>query len=340
MTEAQIITLLTRLGCRRIRTRAEHVYSTCPNEGAHRGGRDKHPSYSVKINENGVSKAHCMACGFKDSAEWIARVNGWDDLAGSFRRTVDDPDYFHIPATNRGLWAVPEPSPLLPPESSLEPYVGRVPQYILSRGFTLETCRAWELGYDMQYKRAIFVIRDRLGRLRGISGRTIVNSRAKYLHYVWDHRLKQWSHGYGKAADDPERFKDFEKWRRNLLLLGEHMVNWERAGPDRQCIIIVEGHTDAIWLWQLGWVGLAVMGSSMSEKQAETVVQMLPKDGYVVTMADGDDGGRTLAASIRKQLIGNVPLFECQLPDGLDPQGQSDDVILSWMKQRRLAVAA
>ena len=96
MTEDKIIELLQRLGCRRVRTRGDNVHATCPEELGHKGGVDRRPSFGVLINPDGVSLSNCRACGFSDSAEWIARTHGWSDLAGSFRSDVEGDGYFYI----------------------------------------------------------------------------------------------------------------------------------------------------------------------------------------------------------------------------------------------------
>ena len=325
--------MLQRLGCRRIRTRGNNVHATCPDESSHSGGVDRRPSFGILINPDGLSPSNCRACGFHDSAEWIARTHGWADLAGGFRKDIEGSGYFHIPTTNRGIWDVPDEDPLLPPESSIEPYVGKVPQYVLDRGFTLETCKAWELGFDIPKQRLIFVVRDRLGRLRGISGRTLVNHPAKYLHYIWDHRYGCWRAGYGKAKDDKEWFAQLEKWKKSLLFYGESMVNWGRVPESRRdTIVLVEGHTDSMWLWQHRWVAMSVMGSSLSEAQAKTVIQLLPRGGRVVTLGDGDEGGVTMANSIRAKLSARVPCFQRILANKTDPQdlaGEQIDAVIA-----------
>jgi hypothetical protein len=335
LTEDKIISLLERLGCRRIRVRGDNVHSTCPQESSHKGGRDRNPSFGVLVNDSGVSKANCLACGFNDSAEWIARTHGWSDLAGEFRTKVDNRSggYLWVPPTNKGIWDIPE-EPFLPPGDSVDKYTGQVPQYILDRGFTLDTCKAWELGYDLGNKRLIFVVRDLLGRLRGISGRTLVNHPAKYLHYVWDHKNGSWSPGYNY-----DRFDDFEKWKKASLFYGEHMIDWERIPEHRRdTLILVEGHTDSMWLWQNQWNAISVMGSSISDAQAATVLKLLPEGGRVVTIGDGDDGGRTMAKSIKEALSTKIPCFEVILPDGSDPQDIKPSVVESIIAQSRPVV--
>ena len=316
MTEHDIIRCLGILGCRKVRPRGVEVWSTCPNEGGHQRGSDNNPSFSVRVEPSAASPCSCFACDLKDVFEHLVSLRGIHGFAKSIGPKLYRPDDFYaLPASNKGVFFSDDTSPFFPPERGLIPYRGRVHRTILDRGFTVDTAKAWELGVDSDGRRAIFVVRDRKGRLRGISGRaTEKGQKPKYLHYSWDTRHLQFT-----LRKEYGRILDFEKFAVSRVLYGEHMICWDNVSDERRFIVVCEGPTDVLWLWQAGYQAVAVQGSSISAEQCQTLLDLLPMGGAIVLGADGDAAGHKLTNGIRERLGDRVPILLPAWEKGADP---------------------
>lgn len=337
MNEHDIIRCLDKLGCRKVRPRGDEVWATCPNEGEHHRGSDNNPSFSVKVNPDGPSPCSCFACPLKDVFEHLVTLRGIEGFEkGAGPRLYKPDDFYALPRDNRGIFFQEDTSPFFPPERGLLPYKGRVHKTILSRGFTVETARAWELGVDDENRRAIFVVRDRKGRLRGISGRATLNGqKPKYLHYSWDTRLLAFS-----ARKYYARIEDFEKFAVSRVLYGEHMICWDGVRAGRRFIIVCEGPTDVLWLWQAGYNAVAVQGSAISDEQCQILLEMLPADGALMIGADEDAAGLKLAKDIQSRLAGRVPIYQPPWKKGGDPASTAVSDVHEIVGAAKLVISA
>lgn len=64
MRAAHITELLAQLGCAKVRASATGVRATCPLAPyTHAGGRDRNPSFGVKVSEEEASSFSCFSCG-------------------------------------------------------------------------------------------------------------------------------------------------------------------------------------------------------------------------------------------------------------------------------------
>lgn len=155
------------------------------------------------------------------------------------------------------------------PETELDLYRGSVPRYALDRGFTIETCKAWELGHDRVGKRLIFPIRR--GRdlaLVGLVGRSYIGDEPKYLDMI----------GFAKAK----------------YLYGEWMV---RENAKR--LVVVEGPPDVLACWQAGETAWGIQGAFASTEQTRKIAYAeLP----VYLFPDGDPAGAKWANRLGNDL--------------------------------------
>lgn len=332
MDEGTITTLLERLGCRRIATRGNKVKASCPDEQNHQGGEDRNPSFGILINDSGTSPSYCHACGLHDSAEWIANHRGCEDLVLPVHVHVDISKHMERGANKRAFGMDKEPN-FLPPESALEVFKSDPPQYLLDRGITEETCRDWELGYDRQHNRVIFTVRDRQGRLRMVGGRDLrPKPKIKYASYIWDKANECLAPWY-----DYDRYEDFIALKKKLVLYGEHKVEFGRRSDEYANVLIIgEGYMHTLWPHQMGFNMLGTMGAYMSDVQADIVVELLPKDGIVISLADGDEAGELHMKAIAKRLAGRVPLFGVMCPNGYDAADGDEDDILQVLGERKV----
>lgn len=246
--------------------------------------------------------------GFKDRAGELYRFIITKDRMSAAAVEAQDPD--SIAAIRARISAAtwqdqiylsrgdaPAPARVQPPppmdESFLDDFfidpIGKGLKYLTKRGYREETIRAWEIKWHPKQNRVAIPIRDKKGRLVGISGRTIdPKGRPKYLH----------STGF----------------KRDFYLFGEWKLI-EGTG------IIVEGQFDVIGLWQDGFRnGVGVFGSSITAFQLEKIVDYFSD---VVILTDGDKPGREAAEKWCKQLDGLIPFRVPAMPTGKDPDNLS-----------------
>ena len=163
-------------------------------------------------------------------------------------------------------------------------------QSLIDAGFTEDTLRYFEVGWDNWHGRISYPIRDISGNLVGISGRTTLpNVKPKYK--IYDSEYKAWGL--------PARYG----WDKRLVLYNAHQVipPMIMCSPPETSIILVEGFKAAMWLWQAGLKNVvALLGSYLSEEQAW---QFQWLDGTVYLFLDNNTPGQlgTLGAGIRLQ---------------------------------------
>jgi hypothetical protein len=308
--------VLSKLGCRKIKTRGDEVWSTCPNESNHYDGTDNNPSFSARIETGDTSPCFCFSCDMSDVLEHVATVRGIPGFSKGIGTEIANPDdYIALPGNNRGVFSREAPEIMFPPEKALQAFDRALHRSLFDRGFTTETAKAWELRIDNQHARAMFVIRDHKGRLRGVSGRaTRPGQKPKYLHYSWDTKYKRfWP---WKEKDRKDDFMPFEK---SLVLYGEHMVSWEGVPDNRKMLVLVEGQTDVLWCYQTGWRAVAPLGSAISIKQVDTAIGLVPRGGGLIIGTDADAAGRKLERKAKEMVRGRVPLYGVEFPEGKDP---------------------
>jgi len=309
MRELDLISVLEQCGCRRVRAYGDEVRSTCPEEANHSRGMDRNPSFSARINPDGYSPYFCQACGLKGTVEYLALEHGMPQYMPEKGRKYDPEDWF--PAENRKLWGGDEETCILmPPEELLRRFQGGIPRYLVERGVELETAKRWELGFDREFKRAMFTIRDRLGRFRGVCGRALFKQqKPKYCHYSWDTReekLVPWV--------DYNRHKEFLRVEKRLICYGENMVQ----APVKR-LLVTEGHLDVVLSDQAGVPAVGLQGSKPSDEQVATILELLDRDGELVVGLDQDQYGREGRDELIAKLDGRVPLFDPRFPEGKDP---------------------
>ncbi len=133
---------------------------------------------------------------------------------------------------------------------------GRTSKYMLRRGFTLETLARWEIGWDPETQSDVIPVRFQ-GELVGLIRRPHSGKPAKYVT----------SWGFVKS---------------------DYLLGWDLIDSER-CVTVVEGPLDAAWLDQHGRRAVALMGSSISDQQADLLARRFER----VTLAlDADNPGR------------------------------------------------
>jgi DNA primase len=334
MDESRILTLLERLGCERIRKRGDEISCSCPFGENHKRG-DRRPSFGVRVNADDSSPYNCFSCGERGVLEGLAIKWGHTDLVPDYKPKKVKRKSWHYTGRRR-RFANSDEKPVFFKDERLYPFVGTLSGYLKSRGVTIDTARVWELGIDRRYDRATFTVRDYKGRLAMIIGRDIsgTGKRAKYSNYIFDLVNKVMLPFKPKGRPDEE----FVGPTRRFFLFGEH-VYWDDRDSDKNRggdLIVVEGPTDVLALYQHGYRAVGILGSYPSEHQAKKLVELTPKDGRVVVMADGDEAGNRMTKGVAKEIGERVPVYDAVLDPGYDPGDAPIDMIREALAGARI----
>lgn len=241
------------------------------------------------------------------------------------------------------------------PESALDHAEYRFHDYMLERGFDRETMKAWDIQVAKHevtgYERIVFPVRNLEGDLLAYTRRVTWDApKCQNCGYTgpdpdedWRYSPEEWealqvSFGTNSCPECGRwvwpKYLHSKGFNRNLYLYGEHLVD-----PDSSTCVLVEGTTDAPWMYQHGVRNvLATMGSKPGTRRPD------PEDGEpghqlwrlgrlfdeIVLVPDGDEAGGGWADTIEEYYAGRehvawVNVRRC--PDGKDPGDLSPDEI-------------
>ena len=300
MKADRIEAILKFMGSDKIRVDGDEVRASCPfAEFLHEKSTDRHPSFGVKVNPEGVSVYNCFSCHSGDTLQTM--MFKWEELTG--KRFPGDMIAWvaeEVPTFDPdiGDYDTPRPPPPdeLLPETWLGPFAGRVHKYVLDRGITVETAKAWEIGWDARNRRATFPVRNFKGGLVGIISRTVdeFDNRPKYTTV---HNVSKGLHFYGE-------------WR----------------AVSKEPIMLVEGVFDVIHPWQLGHRDvMGVLGSALTKRQVESLIRL---NRTVYFCFDGDFAGMFGMVKALKDLGDHVPVFVMSYPEGeREPTGFTESTL-------------
>lgn len=259
----------------------------------HQKGTDNSPSFGIKINDTDVSICHCYTCKYRrpisglledysgytgiDLEAEIELAKDGEFLNGTLRDWEEDPyedvDERYNPedAIDEGEWDIYDSA------------VGH--PYLVEREIDDETAEELHLMVDPEdsegEERILFPVWCLDGNVYGMTGR----------------------------ATDPDarlRVRDYQGLKKRLFLLGlgRVTIKWER-------VILVEGLFDVARLVQYGQPVLGVMGSTLTDAQADWLIELgLP----VYTMFDRDDAGQAATQVTITKLHGHLPVLTTTYP--------------------------
>lgn len=238
---------------------------------------DERPSFTVDLESGGwLCRSGCGSSG--DLAYLVEAVTGEPAATARLRLRRGlalDPE-----ALQRALRREPAAEAVEAVDPDLAYERGRVPQYFFRRGFTRETARDWDVGWDADLRALVVPVRDDRFRTVGLVRRRL-DGEPKYQN----------SRGLSKA---------------DVLFGLDHVPFHARS------VAVVEGPLDAMWLHQLGYPAVATLGASLSRSQAATLARRFWR---VVLAYDADPAGR--AASRRaREFLSRVDVAELTLPPG------------------------
>lgn len=299
------------MGVDKVQVRSTYVLMSCPfSKVTHEKATDRHPSLSVVLGPR--SHWRCFACGQRGIMYGLAYQWGHQE------KKDPAPLLDLIDAEENSLTAVctrldqgfedrwkgwqPQSEAAADKvnfdvfeEVELEPFIGRVPQYILDRGISIETCKEWQLGLDKDWRdfdtkvvwpRLVFPVRRKDGKLVGMIGRALEDGAPHKYYNYWN--FTKTSHLYGL-----DKVKD------------------------RDWVIVVEGMIDVLKFSEYRLPVVGTMGALPSERQA----LLLQEFGRVCLALDRDKAGVEGERWMTRRLEGRVPVFTVPFPDGkTDPK--------------------
>lgn len=290
MQAEKIEKILEFIGCDKIRSDENNVHASCPmRHWRHDGGTDRSPSFGVKINPSGPSSYNCYSCKTKGTDlkilvwEWMEMTG--KSLPAEMQEWLHE-DYLDVIAKVNNIYDY-EPDRRredVLPEEWWSPYAGSVPRYLLDRGITLDTARAWGLGHDKRNRRLMFSIRTAQGELAGFIGRKI------------------------RERDPGPKYWTVSGIKKGRYLYGENMH------VSGKVVVAVEGTMDALHVWQSGIRDVvAILGSALTKDQARTLVQW---DLPVYWFLDNDNAGKRGMIEAYLKLKDRVPMYAVKYFEG------------------------
>lgn len=306
------------------------------------GGKARSPSFSVNL-ARGIY--NCFGCGSRGNVlEFVVRMEGFDPEQGDeLRQGAARAEDLFLGGTPREAAQVsPSKLPAKPSPPKEAPKAeapagvnvqvnvpldftlqGLDPEhpYLYSRGLTAATIAHFGLGFaarGLMKNRIAIPIKNQGGQLVGYAGRLID-----------DDLVDEDTPKYRFPGDRVRDGQTFAFRKSELLYYPD-----ELRGCRSKYLFVVEGFPSVWWLWQHGIRPVvAVMGASMSERQAELVFALTTNDARIVLVPDGDDAGRRLAHEAAGLIAAHRFVRWLQLPDGKQPTDWSAEDIAALPKR-------
>lgn len=182
------------------------------------------------------------------------------------------------------------------------------PLSLVRAGFTEEVLQRYEIGFDRTRRRIIFPLRDHLGNLVGLSGRTVVDDYPRYK--IYKQELEEVHPHY-------ELHKGRIVWGLNKFY---EASRYHPVEP----VVICEGFKAAMWVAQAGYpYVVALLGKSLSLEQQALLTRVANR---LVLFLDNDDAGKDATRVVSKQLrgadvrVGDYGTSDPVSPDDLSPE--------------------
>lgn len=296
MKRVHVEAFLEALGASPQGTRRHWVVAKCPMaRWTHDGGRDRHPSFGIKVDDRREgSPCRCFSCGWRGGVHdlaWELRHRGYprERVSAALRvlaAALDDEVPLSIGALAEddrdGAPMVSFPEWRL---DALEPAYarGRVHPYLEERRIRYEEAELLDVRWDPDRERIVFPVRDFDGELRGLHGRGVhEDQHPKYLAYAEDGRVN-WDVWYGEERVDLE-----------------------------DPVVVVEGPFDVARVLEVYPNVVSPFGATPSESK----LRRLSAAEEVVLLLDPDAGGDQGVDRFR-EVLADTPIRRCYL--GADP---------------------
>ena len=253
-----------------------NIVAKCPWPENHSGG-DSKPSFAVSLdNGKWICYTGCGAGNLtqlverllnfteKESEIWLTSQAG---SSASFDQVLDALDIYQTAVSNGDIpiYKVAQADHSMADSKTTS-------SYILERGFTYETLRAWDMRYDKKLRAIVIPVCDMGGEIVGVVRRMVPPVATGIPKYMF-------TYGFDKS---------------------KHLFGAYKHPKDGGPTIIVEGPLDAIWLHQHGYTtAVGLMGAYCSRTQVELLRQL---GSDVMLALDNDKAGQEAAERLADSL--------------------------------------
>lgn len=282
------------------RSGPDNIMAICPFHLKSDGALEHNPSFAMSLI-NGLW--FCHSCQSKGNLYTFLKnigltrydiTNKYGLLLASSRNNMPTPRDPLKPA-------VFSDSPI--PESILGLF-DYYPKELIDAGFTEETLRHFDVGFDSWNYRITFPIRDLAGNLVAISGRTVTDADPKYK--IYDSEYIRWGL--------PARLN----WEKATAMWNSHAVYPEvyyQSTPE--FIVIVEGFKACMWVWQSGIKNVvALLGTNLTDDHKWILERMgAPICLFLDNNDPGQIGTEKSANKIRNSLTVRIVEYPERLKD-------------------------
>ena len=285
----------------------DNLAAFCP---FHKGGMEGSPSMYVYVGDSTdrrqTGMAFCHTCG-----------DGWGlnrllKKLGVSRKVIDivkqSVDYVKPKKPNVLQSKTAFEYPRLP-EQILGVFE-YLPKALIQEGFTVDTIKEFEIGFDRSRKRIIFPIRNHHGDLVGLSGRTTRNEMPRYKVYRSELFEVIPNYAFNKSS----------------VLWGLDKIYHRRMHiGSEQPVVVCEGFKAAMWVAQCGHADtVALLGTHLSTEQ-ELLLTRVSND--VILFLDNDEPGRLAMDKIADRLGGSVRIADYNMQIGASPDDLDEDEV-------------
>ena len=248
---------------------------------------DTSPSFSVNIQKGLFI---CYACGEKGNMK---------KLAEHLQAGIPDAPQATLEEVTESLSKLKEE--LLQTE---RPAVGiKIPSRYLDsseiqgywwekRKLGMMTSSKFRLGFDEIENEAIIPLADIHGRVLGLIRRRMGSEMPRYM-YPRGLKIANCLFGADIAKQEYELFEIAKRERRSFsspAIIQSGSISELYADYSAPPLVIVEGSVDAMAVYQIGGLAVALLGSRMSLQQAELIKRIAPS--HIVIATDRDRAGR------------------------------------------------
>jgi DNA primase len=268
---------------------SENIMAVCPFHLSRKtGGPEQHPSFAISTR---TGLYFCHSCKEKGNLRQFLLAMGVSNTA------LHKQFGLLLEATSKNIEPPSDPTrfreatdagPL--PEGFLGLFES-VPQEMLDIGFTEETLRRFDIGFDEVHQRITFPIRDYVGTLIGVSGRSVEKDAAR-RYKIYDVEYEHWGL--------PKRRINMADVLWNVDMVYPH-VYFRTGAP----LVLVEGFKAAMWLYQAGVHNVVALGGSYLKDGQQRIIEHLGCETYV--MLDMNDAGKRGTDQIGKMLSRSLP---------------------------------
>lgn len=294
-----------------------NIMAVCPFHRKMDGSEEHRPSFAMNIS-NGLYLCH--SCQTRGNLYTFLRDLGVsrNDLTIRFGAVIEAATQNAPPKFNHLDPKIVETDPL--PESMLGLF-DQCPTVLLAAGFTQETLRHFDVGYDYHHQRITFPLRDFQGRLAGISGRDVTGNSLRYK--VYDKEYADWNMPIRPSLE-----------KRKLLWNIHDIYPGIYHSSEQHNVVIVEGFKACMWVWQAGITNVvALLGTYLSEEQ-KLILERLGITVYL--FLDYNEAGLKGTSIAVRSLCKSLPVKIMQYPERIvrasesaQPDSLTKDEILS-----------